>query len=64
VALRLTDTTGGYHYIRIPADFPPAPNAWPTYERFNLTMNIADFAASKPEDTLLCPRLFETSVGG
>lgn len=64
VAVRLTDTGGGYHYVRIPTIFPQAANDWPTYERFNLSMDIADLTAGKPEDTLLCPRLYKTSVGG
>ncbi|MDQ6823694.1 MAG: hypothetical protein M3Z07_04280 [Candidatus Eremiobacteraeota bacterium] len=64
VALRLTDTGGGYHYVRIPTAFPRASNDWPSFERFNLTMDIAELTAGKPEDTLLCPHLFRTSVGG
>jgi len=63
VALRLTDSSGGYHYIRLPVDFPMSPNAWPFFQLFNITTDVIDFAAGKPEDVLLCPRLQKTSAG-
>ena len=62
-ALRLTDSSGGYHYIRLPMYYPPAQQAFASFERFNVTDDVLAYAAGKPEDTLLCPRLSATSAG-
>ncbi|MGZ3506000.1 MAG: hypothetical protein ACXWNK_13735 [Vulcanimicrobiaceae bacterium] len=63
VALRLTDASGGYHYVRVPLEFPPALNGWPTYQRLDVTTDFVDYVATQPEDTLLCPKIFRTTAG-
>lgn len=62
-ALRLTDSSGGYHYIRLPLFFPTSNQGFAGFERFNVNDDDLQFAAGKPEDTLLCPRLTSTSAG-
>lgn len=62
VALRLRTATGGFHYVRVPVDFPPSEQNWPTYQKMDVNANIIDFVATKPFDTLLCPRIMKTSV--
>lgn len=62
-AVRLTDSSGGYHYIRMPLEFTPASYGWPVVEQFNITYDVVDYAAQQPEDVLLCPKLYKTSSG-
>ncbi|MEO6914033.1 MAG: hypothetical protein ABI182_08455 [Candidatus Baltobacteraceae bacterium] len=62
VALRLRTATGGFHYVKVPVDFPPSEQNWPTYQKMDVNENIIDFVAGKPFDTLLCPRISKTSV--
>jgi hypothetical protein len=62
-ALRLTDSSGGYHYIRLPMYYPSSPQAFASFERLNVTDDVLQYAAGKPEDTLLCPPLLRTSAG-
>ena len=63
VALRLTDASGGYHYVRVPIEFPPLVTRWPTYQRLDVTSDFVDYVATQPEDTLLCPKFTRTSAG-
>ncbi|HEY8298671.1 MAG TPA: hypothetical protein VIG32_11690 [Candidatus Baltobacteraceae bacterium] len=64
IAVRLTDSSGGFHYIRVRIDFPNYTNGWPTFTHFNVSTDLIEYAADKPEDTLLCPPMYRTSVGG
>ncbi len=61
-AIRLTDSSGGHHYIRMPLDLAPGVLPWPEATTFNVTDGVIDYVADKPEDTLLCPRLYKTTV--
>lgn len=62
VAVRLTDSHGGYHYVRVPAEFLGLSERWPSMGQFDVTEDVVDYVADKPEDTLLCPRMYKTSV--
>jgi hypothetical protein len=62
LAVRLKDSQGGYHYIRVPAEFLGFSQRWPSMGTFNVTEDVIDYVADKPEDTLLCPRLYKTTV--
>lgn len=63
IALRLTDSRGGYHYLRVPGNFLTTPSpVWPSLGQINVTEDVIDYVADKPEDTLLCPREYETEV--
>lgn len=59
VAVRMKDSHGDYHYIRVPLDVG-IPSRWPSVGTFNVNEDVIDYVASKPEDTLLCPRLYKT----
>lgn len=59
LALRLTDSSGGYHYLRMPANFL---GDVPSLDELDVKDALIDFIAAKPEDTLLCPRGYETIV--
>lgn len=61
-ALRLTDSSGGYHYVRIPARDLGLSSRWPITEQFDVTDDVIDYVSGKPEDTLLCPKLLRTTV--
>jgi hypothetical protein len=62
LAVRLKDSQGGYHYIRVPAEFLGMSPRWPSMGTFDVTEDVVDYVQDKPEDTLLCPRLYKTSV--
>ncbi len=62
IALRLRTATGGFHYLRVPVDVPSSAQMWPNYAKIDVGSNLIDYAASKPFDTLLCPRVNKTSV--
>jgi len=62
VAVRLKDSQGGYHYIRVPAEFLGMSPRWPSMGQFDVTEDVVDYVQDKPEDTLLCPRLYKTTV--
>ncbi len=62
VAVRLKDSHGGYNYIRVPGDFLGGSYGWPSVGQFNVTEDVVDYVADKPEDTLLCPRMYKTEV--
>lgn len=64
VALRLRTPTGLYHYVRVPIDFPTHHGGWPESVGFNVTEDQLDGLATEKTDTLLCPKLWETSVHG
>ncbi len=62
VAVRLTDSHAGYHYIRVPAKVLRyvGMGSWPSSVSLNVNEDIIDYVADKPEDTLLCPRMYQT----
>lgn len=60
VAMQLKDSQGGYHYVRLPGAV--AFTSWPSQLTFNVSEDVIDYVADKPEDTLLCPRMYKTSV--
>lgn len=63
IALSLQTATGENHYIRVPVPFEPPAAKWPSTVQFNVTDDVMDSIAGKPVDTLLCPKLYKTSVG-
>ena len=60
IALRLTDSRGNYHYVRIPTDFVAFGASWPNTGTLNADENVIDYVADKTEDTLLCPKMYKT----
>ncbi len=64
VAVRLTDTHGGYHYIRVPTRFSRELGVGGGLSAMMMDINedVIDYVADKPEDTLLCPRGYVTTV--
>jgi hypothetical protein len=65
LALRLRTPTHQYHYVRIPIHSPlPIPwGGWPSSIQLNVTQDMVDGLASEPVNTLLCPRMWQTSAG-
>lgn len=63
IALSLQTATGENHYIRIPLKFEAPAAQWPSTVQFNVTDDVMDSIAGKPVDTLLCPKMYKTSVG-
>jgi hypothetical protein len=63
LALRLRTPTHQYHYVRVPIPFPSPLAGWPVSIQFNVTQEMVDGLAADPVDTLLCPKLWETSAG-
>jgi hypothetical protein len=62
VALQLKDASGGYHYLRIPLQVEPGRYAWPNRFLIPIDDAAADFVAQEPEETLLCPKGYSTSI--
>ncbi len=60
VAMQLKDSQGGFHYVRLPGQV--YFSRWPSLLTFNVSEDVIDYVADKPEDTLLCPRMYKTSV--
>lgn len=63
LALRLRTTTHQYHYVRIPIPFPIPWRGWPSSIQFNVTQEMVDGLAGEAVNTLLCPKLWQTSAG-
>jgi hypothetical protein len=63
LALRLRTPTHQYHYVRIPIPFPVPWTGWPQSIQFNVTEDMVDGLAGEPVNTLLCPKLWQTSAG-
>jgi hypothetical protein len=61
LALRLKTPTHQYHYVRLPIPVQLAWGGWPSSIQFTVTEDMVDQLASEPVDTLLCPKLWETS---
>lgn len=62
VALQLKDSSGGYHYLRIPWQIEPGLYAWPNGFQINIDDAATAFAAESPEDTMLCPKGYLTRI--
>jgi len=63
LTLRLRTPTHQYHYVRVPIAFPVPWSGWPQTIQFNVTQDMVDSLAGDPTNTLLCPKLWETSAG-
>jgi hypothetical protein len=63
VALQLATSTGEDHYVRLKIPFPPPWRGFPNNYQFNITEDAIDGLAGQPTGVLLCPKIFETSVG-
>jgi len=62
LAIRFTDASGGYHYVRVPWKFSSG-YTWPSIGQLNVDDAFIDWAAQQTEDILLCPKFYGTSVG-
>jgi hypothetical protein len=62
IAVRMTDSHGGYHYIRIPAKFSRYAAEGGASMKMDVNEDVIDYVADKPEDTLLCPHEYVTEV--
>ena len=62
IAIRMKDSQGGYHYVRVPGNFLGLSAQWPSLGQMNVSEDVIDYVSDKPEDTLLCPRLYETQI--
>ena len=64
VAVRMTDSHAGYHYIRVPTRFSRELNDPRGLSSLEMDINedVIDYVADKPEDTLLCPKGYVTEV--
>jgi hypothetical protein len=63
LALRLKTPTHQYHYVRLPMPVPAGWGGWPASVQFTVNEDMIDELASDPVDTLLCPKLWETTAG-
>lgn len=63
LAMQLQTPTGDDHYIRLKIPFPVPWRGWPMDITFSVRENDADYLATQPTGVLLCPKLFETTVG-
>jgi len=64
VALRLQTTTGTAHYIRVRFPFPSPWYGWPSTYHLDISEDMIDILATAKVDTLLCPKIWQTSVSG
>jgi hypothetical protein len=62
VALRLRTPTGTAHYVHLPIVFPAPWAGWPNTVQFDISEEMLDGIATEKTDTLLCPKLWGTSV--
>jgi hypothetical protein len=62
VAIRIKDTRGGYHYVRLPKNFLTFSGRWANLSQFDITDGLVQYLADKPEDTLLCIKGYETTT--
>lgn len=63
IALKLQTATHLHHYVRLNIPYPFPPSSWPGGVLLNVTDDMMDGVATDPVDTLLCPRMWRTSVG-
>lgn len=64
LSLRLRTPTGLYHFIRVGVPFPLVWRGWPDNLQFDISEDALDSLATEKTDTLLCPKLFRSSVSG
>jgi len=62
VALRLRTPTGLAHYVRVPIPFPTPWTGWPRHIQFNVSEEMISGLATEKTDTLLCLKLWQTTV--
>jgi hypothetical protein len=63
LAFRLATSTGLFHYVRLKVPFPQPWGGWPSTVRFDVTEEMIDGLSTEKTDTLLCPKLWQTSAG-
>ncbi len=61
LAVRLQDSSGGFHYVRMPWKFSSG-YTWPSVGQLNIDDAVLGWVAEQTEDILLCPRFYGTSV--
>jgi hypothetical protein len=65
LAIRLRTPTGLAHYIRIHIPYEAAVQpGWPGSMRFDISEDMIDSLVTEKTGVLLCPKMWETSVGG
>jgi len=62
MTMRINDAQGGSHYVRLPSNFLTFARTGPNLDQFDVGEGLMDDLAGKPEDTLLCLRIFETTT--
>ncbi len=62
LAVRLQDSSGGFHYIRMPWKFSSG-YSWPSIGKLDIDDGVLGWIAGQTEDILLCPKFYGTSVG-
>ncbi len=62
LAVRLQDSSGGFHYIRMPWKFSSG-FTWPSIGKLDIDDAVLGWVAQQTEDILLCPKFYGTSVG-
>lgn len=62
LAVQLQDSSGGYHYVRMPWKFGAGYN-WPSIGKLDIDDAVLGWVAQQTEDILLCPRFYGTSTG-
>lgn len=62
VALRLRTPASTAHYVRIPTDFPEPWSGFPGHIQMNVSEDMIDGLATEKVDTLLCPKLWQTTA--
>lgn len=65
LAVRFNDSHGGYQYLRVPVgDSVGYLTPWPVLGQLNVSAGLIDELAGKPEDTLICVRMYKTTTYG
>lgn len=62
VALQLRTPTGTAHYVKLPFAFPLPWGGFPTHIQMNVSEDMIAGIATDKTDTLLCPKLWQTSA--
>jgi hypothetical protein len=62
LAVRLKDTRGGYHYVHLPSNFLTFSRKFANLGQFDITDDLIQYLADKPEDTLICIKAYETTT--
>jgi hypothetical protein len=61
LAVRLQDSSGGFHYIRMPWSFSSG-FTWPSIGKLDIDDSVLGWVAQQTEDILLCPKFYGTSA--